>query len=178
VAGVLLARDRRRALLRGSLGLAGSMIVLGLGLALMRTWYVNTTPGNVLDSTTAGQVFDTLVRFLRTSLRAVGVLALVIAFTAFVSGPTPAAVRTRASFTHRIGSLRGSAEAAGLETGRVGIWTYAHRNALRLVVAGLGGVVLVLWSQPTAWVVLGIALVVVVLLAVIEFVGRPTQTHP
>lgn len=177
VGGVLLARDRRRALLRASLGLAGAMVVLGVGLAVMRTWYVDTTPGNVLSSTAAGDVFDTLVRFLRTALRAVGVLALVLAFTAFVSGPSPSALRTRRSFTHGIGSLRGSAEAAGWQTGRVGTWTYTHRKALRWTVAGLGGLVLVLWSQPTAWVVLVIALVVLLLLAVIEFVGRPTQAH-
>ena len=177
VGGVLLARDRRRALLRGCLGLAGAMVVLGVGLAVMRTWYVDTTPGNVLSSTAAGDVFDTLVRFLRTALRAVGVLALVLAFTAFVSGPSPSALRTRRSFTHGIGSLRGSAEAAGWQTGRVGTWTYTHRKALRWTVAGLGGLVLVLWSQPTAWVVLVIALVVLLLLAVIEFVGRPTQAH-
>ena len=178
VGGVLLARDKRRALLRGSLGLAGSMVVLGLGLALMRTWYVNTTPGNVLSASAAGDVFDTLVRFLRTALRAVGVLALVLAFTAFVSGPSPSALRTRRSFTQGIGSLRGSAESAGWQTGRVGTWTYSHRKALRWTVAGLGGLVLVLWSQPTAWVVLGIAVVVLLLLAVIEFVGRPMPAEP
>jgi hypothetical protein len=166
-----------KALLRGCLGLAGAMVVLGVGLAVMRTWYVDTTPGNVLSSSAAGDVFDTLVRFLRTALRAVGVLALVLAFTAFVSGPSPSALRTRRSFTHGIGSLRGSAEAAGWQTGRVGTWTYTHRKALRWTVAGLGGLVLVLWSQPTAWVVLVIALVVLLLLAVIEFVGRPTQAH-
>jgi hypothetical protein len=84
-------------------------------------------------------------------------------------------MRTRRGFTQGIGSVRGSAEAAGWQTGRVGTWTYAHRTALRITVAGLGGLVLVLWTQPTAWVVLGIALVVVVLLAVIEFLGRPPQ---
>jgi hypothetical protein len=175
VGGVLLARDRRAALLRSGLGLAGAMVLLGVGLAVFRTWYVNTTPGNVLDAATAGQVFDTLVRFLRTSLRMVAVVGLVLAFTAFVSGPSPAALRLRGGFTQGIGSARGSAEAAGWQTGRVGAWTYAHRTALRITAAGLGGLVLVLWSQPTAWVVLGIALVVLVLLAVIEFLGRPPQ---
>jgi len=176
VGGILLARDRRAALLRSGLGLAGAMILLGAGLAVGRTWYTNTTPGNVLDSTTAGQVFDTLVRFLRTSLRAVGVLGLVLAFVAFISGPSNAALRVRRGFTQGIGSVRGSAEAAGWQTGPVGTWTYAHRTALRITAAGLGGLVLVLWNQPTAGVVIGIALVVLVVLAVIEFLGRPPHT--
>ncbi|MFC4787204.1 hypothetical protein ACT8ZV_22195 [Nocardioides sp. MAHUQ-72] len=173
VGGVLLARDRRRALLRGGLGIAAAMILLGVALAVARTWYVNETPGNVLTPEAAGSVFDTLVRFLRTGLRAVGVLGLVLAFTAFLSGPSTAAARTRHAFTHGIGSVRGSAEAAGWHTGRLGTWTWAHRTALRLTAAILGGVVLMFWNQPTGWVVVGIALVVVLVLAVIEFLARP-----
>jgi hypothetical protein len=177
VGGILLARDKRAALLRSGLGLAGAMILLGVALAVGRTWYVNTTPGNVLTSSAAGGVFDTLVRFLRTSLRAVGVLGLVLAFVAYVSGPSPSAERLRRGFTGGIGSLRGSAESAGWNTGRVGTWTYAHRTALRIASAVLGGLILMFWNQPTAWVVLFVGLFVLLLLAVIEFLGRPAQTQ-
>jgi hypothetical protein len=173
VGGVLLARDKRAALFRAGLGLAGAMLVLGIVLAIGRTWYVNTTPGNVLTSSAAGGVFDTLVRFLRTSLRAVAVVGLVMAFTAFVSGPSKGALRVRGAFTGGIGSLRGDAQSAGWNTGRLGTWTYAHKNALRLAAAVLGGAILVFWSQPTAWVVVFIALFVVLLLAVIEFLAAP-----
>ncbi|MCE5975292.1 hypothetical protein LZA78_17750, partial [Sinirhodobacter sp. WL0062] len=37
-AGVYAARNRRRALLRGSLGVVAAMVVLGAGLALARTF--------------------------------------------------------------------------------------------------------------------------------------------
>jgi hypothetical protein len=178
VGGILLARDKRAALFRSGLGLAGAMILLGVALAIGRTWYVNTTPGNVLTSSAAGGVFDTLIRFLRTSLRAVGVLGLVLAFTAFVSGPSKNAVRLRGVFTQGIGSLSGSAEAAGWQTGRVGTWTYAHKNALRIASAVLGGLILMFWNRPTAWVVLVVALFVLLLLAVIEFLGRPPVQTP
>jgi hypothetical protein len=163
--------------MRAGLGIAAAMILLGAALAVARTWYVNQTPADVLTPAAAGDVFDTLVRFLRTGLRAVGVLGLVLAFAAFVSGPSPAAVGTRHGFTHGIGSLRKGAEAAGWQTGPVGSWTFAHRRALRLVAAALGGVVLMFWSQPTAWVVVGVALVVLLALAVIEFLGRPPAAH-
>ena len=123
IGGVSLAQDRRRALLRGGLGLAAAMILLGAALAVARTWYVNSeTPADVLTSGTAGSVFDTLVRFLRTGLRAVGVLGLVLALAAFLSGPSTAAVKTRHGFTHGIGSMRTGAEAAGWQTGRFGSW--------------------------------------------------------
>ncbi len=75
-AGVLLARDRRRALLRGALGVTAAMVALGVGLTLVRTLYVETTPAGILTAESAGSVFDTLVRFLRTGLRATAVLGL------------------------------------------------------------------------------------------------------
>ena len=173
VAGVVLARDRRRALIKGSLGLAGAMILLGVILALGRMWYVDTTPANILTETAAGNVFDTMVRFLRTGIRAVGVLALVVAIGAFLAGPSAAAVKTRATLERSIGSAREGAEGAGWETGRVGTWTYAHKRALQVTAAIAGGLVLIFWTQPSGWVVLWIALAVVLALAVIEFLAQP-----
>ena len=173
VGGVALAKNRRAALLRAGLGLTASMLLLGVLLALARTWYAETTPADILTAQAAGDVFDTFVRFLRTSLRMVAVLGLVVAIGAFLTGPTSAAVRTRASLEHGIGSLRGGAEAAGWETGRVGTWTFAHKRALRIGILVAGGLVLAFWGRPTAWVVVVLALVVVLLLAVVEFLGRP-----
>ncbi len=173
VAGVVLARDRRRALIKGSLGLAGAMILLGVVLALGRMWYVDTTPADILNEAAAGSVFDTMVRFLRTAIRAVGVLALVVAIGAFLAGPSSAAVKTRATLERSIGSAREGAEGAGWQTGRVGTWTYAHKRALQVTAAITGGLLLIFWTQPSGWVVLGIALAVVLALAVIEFLAQP-----
>ena len=173
VGGVLLARDRRRALLRGAVGVAAAMIVLGIAIALARLWYVGATPGNVLTEQSAGNVFDTLVRFLRSALRATAVLALVVALAAFLTGPSAAAVRIRSALEHGIGSARGGAESVGWNTGAVGTWTYAHKRALRIGTVIAFGLVLVFWTQPTGWVVLGITLVALAVLALIEFLGRP-----
>jgi hypothetical protein len=171
--GVFLAQDRRRALLRGSLGVVGSMIVLGLALAVGRTMYLGAVPSDVLPQEAAGTVFDTFVRFLRTSLRAAAVLGLVVAIAAFLTGPAPAAVRTRRFLEGGVGSLRGGAEAAGWNTGPVGAWTYAHKRTLRVATLIAAGLVLVFWTRPTAGVVLLTALVCLLVFGVIEFLGRP-----
>jgi len=173
VAGVVLTRDRRRGLLKAALGLTGAMLVLGVALALARSWYVGTTPAGILDEQAAGSVFDTLVRFLRTGLRMVAVVGLVVALGAFLSGPSTFAAKTRATFEGGLGSVRGSAESAGWHTGRFGTWVLRYKRALQATLAILGGLVLVFWSRPTGWVVLGIALAVVLLLAVIEFLATP-----
>jgi hypothetical protein len=171
--GVALARDRRRALLRGALGITGAMVVLGAALAVGRLWYVNTTPLDILSKEAAGNVFDTLVRFLRTSLRALAVLGLVVALGAFLAGPSSAAVRMRSATEHGIGSLRGEAEAAGWQTGRFGTWIYSHKRALQIAVVVAGGLVLVFWNRPTGWVVVITGVVVLAVLAIVEFLARP-----
>ena len=172
-AGVVLARDRRRALLKAALGLTGAMLVLGVALALARTWYVNTTPAGILTEQAAGNVFDTLVRFMRTGLRMVAVAGLVVALGAFLTGPSTFAVKTRATFEGGLGSMRGHAESAGWHTGRFGTWVHRYRRALEGTVAFLGGLGLVFWDRPTGWVVLWIALAVVLLVAIIEFLATP-----
>jgi hypothetical protein len=175
VVGVLLAADRRRALLRGALGVTVAMIALGAGLTLVRTFYVETTPADILTAQTAGNVFDTLVRFLRTSLRATAVLALLVAFAAFVTGPSPLAVRVRAVVDRGIGHARGSADDAGWHLDTVGRWVYRHKSSLWVATFVAAGLALMLWDRPTAGDVALLALVVVLVLAVIAFLGRPPQ---
>ena len=177
-AGVALARDRRRALLKGALGVAGAMVALGVALTVARLWYVGATPADILTEEAAGSVFDTLVRFLRTGLRALGVLALLVALAAFLTGPSTGAVRTRAALEGGVGSLRGGAEAAGWNTGRFGTWTYAHKTGLRIAAFLTGGLVVMFWTRPSAWVVVGVALVVVLALLLIEFLASPPKASP
>jgi hypothetical protein len=171
--GIALARDRRRALAGSAFGLAGSMLVLGIGIAVARVLYLNAVPSNVLPSQAAGDVYDTLVRFLRYGLRAVLALGLVVGLGAYLTGGGTAAVRTRSAFSRGIGGLRGSAEGAGLRTGAVGSWTFAHKRALRWGTVILAAVILVLWSRPTVAVILWLTVAVLVVLALIEFLGRP-----
>ncbi len=173
VVGVVLARDRRRALVKGTLGIAAAMVALGVALTLARMWYVDTTPADILSAEAAGGVFDTLVRFLRVSLRALAVAALVVALAAFLAGPSAAAAKTRATFERGIGSARGGAQQAGWDTGRVGGWLFTHRRAIQAGILILGGLILMFWTQPTAWVVVWTALAVVLALALLEFLGTP-----
>ncbi|MGW7680728.1 hypothetical protein ACWGID_08325 [Kribbella sp. NPDC054772] len=171
--GVYVAKSHRRALLWGALGFAAAMLLLGVGLTLARIFYLNALPTDVISRDAGGAIFDTLVRFLRYGLRAVGALALIVAAAAFFTGPSVTAVRTRAGLGNGIGYLRNRSESAGLSTGRVGSWTYAHKRLLLVLSVVAGALVLTLWSQPTAAVVIVTAIIVVFVIAVIEFIGRP-----
>jgi hypothetical protein len=172
-AGVFVARRRRRALIGAGLGFAASMLVLALGLLLFRSIYLSSIPSSELPSDAASALFDTLVRFIRTALRTLLVLGLVVAIGAFLTGPSAAAVRTRGAFKSGFDRVRGAGESHGVSTGPVGRWTYAHRMALRIGAVALAALIFVFWGRPTAAVVIWLAVLLVVVLGLIELVGRP-----
>jgi hypothetical protein len=175
VLGVYVARDHRRATVGAALGVAISMVVLALGLAVFRSIYLDAVPASVLPHDAAAVLYDTIIRFLRLGLRTVLVLALVVAAGAFLSGQSVTAVRTREGLSHAIGWLAGGAERAGFSTGPVGTWVYANKKVLRIGAVALAALALVFWGRPTGKVVLGLTLALLVVLAIIEFLGRPAR---
>jgi hypothetical protein len=173
VIGVYVAKDHRRALVGAAVGVAIGMVVLGLGLAVFRAIYLDAVPAQVLPHDAAAVLYDTIVRFLRLGLRTILVLALVVAAGAFLTGQSVTAVRTRQGLKSAIGWLQGSAEQAGWRTGPVGTWVYDHKRALRIGAVAAAALALVFWGRPTGKVVLGLAIALLVALAIIEFLGRP-----
>jgi hypothetical protein len=174
--GVYVARNHRRALIGAGLGFAGSMVVLGGLLAVFRGVYINSVPNSVVPSDAAAAAFDIMVRFIKEGLRVLLVIGLVVAAGAFFTGPSVTAVRTRRAFVSALGWLRATGEHAGLRTGPVGQWTYAHRVGLRVGAAALVAIILLFWGQPTGLTVLVLAIVLLVLLGLIELIGRrPAQ---
>ena len=176
VLGVYVAKDHRRALVGAALGVAVSMVVLALALTVFRSIYLDAVPATVLPHDAAAVLYDTIVRFLRLGLRTVLVLGLVVAAGAFLSGQSATAVGTRQGLSNAIGWLAGGAERAGFSTGPVGTWMYTNKKALRIGAVALAALVLVFWGRPTGKVVLGLTLALLVVLALIEFLGRrPAQ---
>jgi hypothetical protein len=171
--GVYIAKGHRRALLGAGLGLAIGMVVLAIGLAVVRAVYLNTLPAGILDREAAASFYDTLIRFLRLGLRTVLVFGLIVAVGAFLTGTSVTAVRIRRALSSGIGGLRGGAERAGFRTGPVGAWVYRYKRVLQFVVLGIAALVLVFWNRPTGKVIIVLALCVLVVLAIIEFLGRP-----
>jgi hypothetical protein len=175
VLGVYVARDHRRALVGAAVGVAVSMVVLALGLTVFRSIYLDAVPASVLPHDAAAVLYDTIVRFLRLGLRTILVLALVVAAGAFLTGQSVTAVRARQGLSRAIGW---GADRAGFSTGPVGAWVYEHKRALRIGAVTLAGLALVFWGRPTGKVVLGLTLALLVVLAIIEFLGRRPGPAP
>jgi len=165
--GVLTARGHRRALIGAGLGLAASMLVLGAALLIARGIYLSSVPASA-PADAAAAAFDILVRFVKTALRTLLVGGLIVAAGAFFTGPSAAAVRTRHALSYGLGRLR-----RGGESGPASRWTYAHRTALRVGAVALAALIFVFWGQPTAAVVVLIAVLLLVVLGLIELIGRP-----
>jgi hypothetical protein len=165
--GVLTARGHRRALIGAGLGLAASMLVLGAALLIARGIYLSSVPASA-PADAAAAAFDILVRFVRTALRTLLVAGLIVAAGAFFTGPSAAAVRTRHALSYGLGRLR-----RGGESGPASRWTYAHRTALRVGAVALAALIFVFWGQPTAAVVVLIAVLLLLVLGLIELIGRP-----
>ncbi len=176
--GVYLARNHRRALIGAGLGFAASMLVLGAELDVFRTVYLNSVPSSVLPSDAAAALFDTFVRFIRDALRTLLVVGLVVAAGAFFTGPSITAVRTRSGIASGLGWVRRLGERGGVSTGPVGTWTYAHRKGLRVGAVALAAVIFVFWGRPTAADVILIAVLLLVVLGLIELIGRPPAAAP
>ncbi|WP_116948883.1 hypothetical protein [Jiangella endophytica] len=173
-AGVLVARGRRRALIGAGIGLALSMLVLGAALTIARPIYLGALPAEV-DDAAAGALFDQVVSLLRTTLRAVLAVGLVVALVAWLTGPSSQAVAVRRG-VGRLGSI--GSEWGWRDSAAVG-WLRAHKRPVQIAVLVLAILVFVFWNYPTAGVVLGILLIAGVLLAALELAtGQAAPSGP
>jgi LPXTG-motif cell wall-anchored protein len=171
--GVYLARRKRRALVAAGLGFAASMVVLGAALLIARAVLIDAVPSRSTAPTAAA--YDIVVRFLRDGLRTLLVLGLVVALFAFLAGPSVTAVRIRGGAARSLTWLRGR---SGLRSGRVGGWVHTYRGVLRGAAVGLAVLILIFLDQPSGLAVLLTALLLVVILAVIQFLDQPVPAEP
>jgi len=132
---VALSRPRRRGLLRVALVLVITALVMLALIGLGRSAYLDAINGDVLPRQAAADIFDDLIGLLRTGVRVLAIVAVVLAVLALVLGHTE---RLRDVFA-------GNAVIA---------WVAGPRIGLQGIVAGLGGIVLLAWDPPTAAVVL------------------------
>ncbi|WP_405753182.1 hypothetical protein OG232_19850 [Streptomyces sp. NBC_01411] len=162
--GVLLAVRRRRALVTAGLAVAAGALLLGLALAVFRSLYLDRLPADIPEPAAAA-VINALTAFLRTAVRMIAVVGAVLALAAWLGGSGRVAVRVRTVWRGTIGAVR---DAMGLRTGRAGLWVVRARTWLNATVVAVALAVYLVWDRPTAGVAVGIALSVLVALALVE----------
>jgi hypothetical protein len=170
--GLALSPNRRRSLLRWGIGVAVASGVVGASVTVGRSFYLDAVTSETLSRATAAAVFDTLVRFLRQGVRVMIALGLVVALGAWLSGPSGAATRLRATSRSVLGNAGDAASSRGWNFGGFGDWVGAHRGPVRVASVLVTLLILVAWEHPRALTVVGLGLVLLVLLGMIEFVAR------
>ncbi|MGF1429864.1 hypothetical protein [Kitasatospora sp. LaBMicrA B282] len=169
-AGVLLAANRRRALCGAALGVAAAMLVLGVALAVFRSFFLDHLPAGV-SSGAAGAVYDALVHYLRNAVRSVGALAVLVALGAFFVGPSRAARTVRSACGTAIAGVRSVAESAGFRAGPVGPFVARFKRLIGIVILLGASAVFLAWDDPTGVVVFWFAVVILALFGVREFLA-------
>jgi uncharacterized membrane protein len=153
---VALSHPRRRGLLRVALGLVITALVMLALVGLGRSAYLDAIDRAVLPRQAAADIFDALVGLLRTGVRVLAVVAIVVAVVALVFGRTD-----------RVRALLASPRLA---------WVSDHRRVLQGVLVAFGGIVLFAWDPPTAAVVLIDLALVVCGVLLIAAIARAVRT--
>ncbi|MGW3989073.1 hypothetical protein [Streptomyces sp. NPDC004830] len=173
---VWTAPSHRFMLLITATGVAVMMAVLLVILALVRRVYLDSVPPAALPADAAAAVFDTFVRFLRDSATTLLVVAVVTALIAYLHGPGRLARGFRSTADRGTSAAGRALGRAGVRTGGLGSWLDRHRTAITGVVLAGGALALLLWNRPSAGavaLVLGIALALLIVVAVLAAAGRP-----
>lgn len=167
-AALALSGNRRRTLMRWGIGLVVAMAVTAALLALGRSAYL----GVAKNHEAAAAAFDILVRSLRNGIRVIAALGIIVALAAFLSGPSRLAVRIREGARSVVGGAGRKADEAGWTPGPVGTWVAAHKVGLRILGVAVAFLVVFVLTSPRPLTLLVLALLLLVYVAAIEFVGR------
>jgi len=169
--GVFLARRRRRALARTALGAAFACLVVAIVLVVARRYYLDHLPPQVQSEAAAAAVFDTLLHFLKVSLRTAIVLGIVIALGAYLIGPGRLPVAIRSTSERTADSAATWAYAHQVRTGKIGVWAQTYRRWIALAALLIVALVFALWNHPTALTIVLLCLVLLAVLALLALLA-------
>jgi hypothetical protein len=175
--GVYLAREHRLALVGAGLGVAASMLLVGIGLAIARLAYLDAIPASVMPQNAAAVIYDEIVRFLREGIRAVGLGALVVAAGAFLLGPSRTATTVRRTSTSGAAAASRGLSSLGVRMLPVSQRVAPHTHAVRIGLVLVAFMAFLLPAYPTPALVLWIAVLLLTALLVLQVLsspGRPT----
>ena len=158
---VVLTPNRRRGLVRAATGLALSMALILVVMAVARNQYLSGLSPN--QSLAANQaVLDTVTAALRQAVRVILIVAAFIAIVALIAGNR-----------HVRAWVAGGTRPGWMTEGPVHSFAVRHRTGLQWSILGLGLLVLVVWTNPTTLVALVVVLIALALVGLLGlYAGR------
>jgi len=173
---IYLSESRRRGFVLAAIAFTLGALLLSLFLFVARGLYLNaaTTKGLPYDASAA--VYDTLLRFLHTAVRTVLVFSIAVVIAVFFAGPSRLAVWFRARARWTANWLGSESERADWGFLAPNSFVVRYKATLRIITAALAFLLLVFWRHPTPLRIIGLGIVVLGILAIIEFFGREPET--
>ncbi|MFE7168123.1 hypothetical protein [Streptomyces sp. NPDC057616] len=163
---VWTAPNHRLMVIIVGIGVAVMAVLLLVALALARRVYLDSVPSATLPPDAAAVIFDTFIRFLRSSTRTLLVVSLLAALTAYLYGPGRVAKGVRSLSGRGAAAAGQGLRRVGMNTGLTGRWLAAHQSWTVGVTIGAGALALVLWNRPTVGAVVLVLVLVLVALAI------------
>jgi len=156
---VVLTANRRRGLVRAATGLALSMALILVVVAVARNQYLNGLSPSQSRAANAA-VIDTVSASLREIARTVLIVAAVVAVGAVLAG------------NRQIRAWVGRRETPDwMSEGPAYRFVSAHRKGLQWVTLAVGLIVLVIWSNPTALVAVVVAALTLAMVGLVGLFG-------
>jgi len=176
--GVLLARNRRRAVITAAIAVAATASALGVALTITRPLLRRAARADGFSGDALEAVFDHATAGLIALVSSVVVIGVASALAVWLGGPGRAPRAVRAGARDAASAVRGFGEARGVTTGAFGTRLARVIGLLRWVVLVVAAAI-VLLVRPIdvadmAWIGVG----VLVVLFVLEVLQRPAHNTP
>lgn len=163
---VWVAPNHRLMVIVVGIAVAVMAALLLVALAVVRRVYLDSVPPATLPPDAAAVIYDTFLRFLRSSARTLLVVSLLAALTAFLYGPGRVARGVRGLAGRGATAAGKGLRRTGLNSGLTGRWLTAHASWTVGVTIGAGALALALWNRPTVGAVVLVLVLVLVVLAI------------
>lgn len=175
-AGILLARNRLRAVFWTSAAFAVAFLLLAAGVGIGRTFFIGAVSPSIMTAAAAQSLFDQVTSLLSPTIAALALVGVLIAVWAWLAGSSRAAVAVRGVLDSGFASTRSTWERRGLSTGRFGLAVDRFHGPIVLAGMALAVLILIVTRPVTFNTVLGLTIGLLLFLIVVELIRRPQHT--
>lgn len=172
-AGVLLANRRRKALITTAIAAAILMGLLGIALAIGRTVVVGMLSGAAVTPAAGTVIYNAATESAASTVLALGVLAIVLVATAWMSGPSRVPERLRKSISQVASASRHAGDRHGISSGATGRWVERHHTLVITAIGAISAAVILLARPLTMSTVILTVVVAALVLLLVQFMRRP-----
>lgn len=173
IAGVLLARDRRRASAWTGFGFAIVFLLLAAGLGIGRMLFIGAVSPSAMPADAADALFGGITDLLLGTTIALALAGALVAASAWYQGEGRFATNLRAVLERGMVRVRAAADRNGIGTGAFGRAIDRWRSAILVIAVVLALVWVVLARPITVGGVLAALASLIAVLLLVEVLRRP-----